>query len=390
MTTESVLFALLRVTVCEEVLSEDVVAACTPEMLSGVWSLAARHDLAHLVGHVLENAGVPECTALEKCKAAKTQAIYRYMRQDYEYRRICDVLENSQVPFIPLKGVVLRQHYPEPWMRTSCDLDILVHPEDVEKAVGVLEDRLSYRGGERALHDVSLYTPGGTHIELHFDLLEEGRANSAKNVLGKVWEKAVLRGDNSCWYELPEAYLYFYHIVHMAKHFEVGGCGVRSFLDLWLLENKIHNDPIQRRCLLEQADLYQFAHAAVNLSHVWFGGKTPDDLTQRLGQFILQGGTFGSASNRVALQQKSKGGKLAYLLSRIFIPYEKLKRYYPVLDRYRWLTPFMQIRRWFMLLKPDVARMAKNELTANQNLAQQDAEDAGRLLRDIGIRKSSW
>ena len=28
---------------------------------------------------------------------------------------------------------------------------------------------------------------------------------------------------------------YFYHVAHMAKHFEIGGCGVRPFLDSYLL-----------------------------------------------------------------------------------------------------------------------------------------------------------
>lgn len=390
MTTESVLFALLRAAVCGEVLSEEVVAACTPSMLSNVFHLASRHDLAHLVAHALENVSVPDNEILKKFKAAKRQAIYRYMLQDYEFHRICNTLEQRKVPFIPLKGSILRELYPEPWMRTSVDLDILVHPEDVTRASNILETALSYKIDGCATHDVSLQTPGGAHIELHFDLVEEGRANSAKDVLDKIWETATLRDGSGFLYELPDAYLYFYHIAHMVKHFEVGGCGIRSFLDLWLLENSAAADPNQRRLLLEKADLFQFAQAAVKLSQVWFDGAAPDNLSQKLEQFILQGGTFGSSSNRVALNQQNRGGKLAYLFSRIFIPYGKLKRYYPILEKHRWLTPFMQIRRWFMLLNPDVAHMAKRELAVNNTLTQQDAEKLSKLLDDIGLSRSSW
>ena len=39
-------------------------------------------------------------------------------------------IKKVQIPFLPLKGSVIRQYYPEPWMRTSCDIDILV---DFEK-----------------------------------------------------------------------------------------------------------------------------------------------------------------------------------------------------------------------------------------------------------------
>lgn len=390
MTTESVLFALLRSAVCEEALSEKVVSACTPEMLSGVYSLAAKHDLAHLVGHALENTGVAQCAAWEKCKAAKTRAIYRYMRQDYAYSRICGVLEQAQIPFIPLKGAVLRRLYPEPWMRTSCDLDILVRPEDMERGAHTLETSLSCEKGQRGTHDVALRTPDGVCVELHFDLVEEGRANAAKDVLCEVWQAALLRRAWNYQYELPDAYWYFYHIAHMAKHFEVGGCGIRSLIDLWLLENKVMGDTVQRNALLEKAGLLPFAQAVSKLSRVWMECEDPDQLSCSLGKFILEGGTLGSASNRVALNQKAKGGKGAYLFSRIIIPYDKLKRYYPILEKYPCLLPIMQVKRWFMLLRPHVAYMAKRELETNMRLTQQDANEVGQLLEDIGIGKSSW
>ena len=45
----------------------------------------------------------------------------------------CNALEKAQIPFVPLKGSVIRKYYPEAWMRTSSDIDVLVHKEDVEK-----------------------------------------------------------------------------------------------------------------------------------------------------------------------------------------------------------------------------------------------------------------
>ena len=48
MKAQSVLFALLRASACEQAIKEDMVKTCTPEMLEGVYALAAKHDLAHL------------------------------------------------------------------------------------------------------------------------------------------------------------------------------------------------------------------------------------------------------------------------------------------------------------------------------------------------------
>lgn len=98
------------------------------------------------------------------------------------------------------------------------------------------------------------------------------------------------------------------------------------------------------------------------------------------------GGVYGSTDNRVALQQKKKGGRIGYVLSRIFIPYAKLKRYYPVLEKHRWLMPLMQIRRWFMLLNPDVAKMAKREMAINGNLAKTKTDEMNSFLDDIGLK----
>lgn len=61
------------------------------------------------------------------------RVVYCYKRMNYEYEQVCDALEKAEIPFIPLKGVVIREYYPEPWMRTSCDIDILVREKNLKK-----------------------------------------------------------------------------------------------------------------------------------------------------------------------------------------------------------------------------------------------------------------
>ncbi|MBR6794856.1 MAG: hypothetical protein IKM52_01960, partial [Clostridia bacterium] len=72
-------------------------------------------------------------------------------------------------------------------------------------------------------------------------------------------------------------------------------------------------------------------------------------------------------------------------LSRIFVPYDNLKRYYPILEKHAWLTPIMQIRRWFMLLQPSVAKMAKRELQTNYSIDKAKAEEMNFFLDSIGL-----
>ena len=382
--TIQILFSLLRSAICGTQLTAEERSDCSPERVGKLLKLSAKHDVIHLLvlGMKQNDLIAQEYHDIEK---HMLKAVYRYEQFRYEYEVLCEALEKAQIAFLPLKGSVIRKFYPEAWMRTSCDIDILVHREDLEAAVSYLSDNLNYVEKERATHDVSLFSQTGVHIELHFDLVEEGRANNAIDMLRDVWDHVSLRENSRYWYEMSDAFFYFYHVAHMAKHFESGGCGVRPFLDLWILDHIENMDPSARDLLLERGGLLQFAENARQLSQVWFGGKEPDALLHQLQEFILHGGVYGSADNRVALQQTKKGGQFGYILSRIFIPFVKLKRYYPILEKHPWLMPFMQVRRWFMLLKPDVARMAKREIAVNGNLEKEKADEMNAFLKNIGL-----
>ena len=382
--TIELLFALLRSAIGEKATDENI-SSLSDEQLSRLIAISKRHDISHLMALGLkQNSLFPEKeTEIDK---NIFKAIYRYERLNFEYAKLCEALESGEIPFVPLKGSILRRYYPEAWMRTSCDIDILVHREDLEPAIAYLSENLKYVEKERATHDVSLYSPSGIHVELHFDLVEEGRANDAIEVLGRVWENLSLCEGKSYWHEMTDEFFYFYHIAHMAKHFETGGCGIRPFIDLWILDNIEGIDRGKRDELLSKGDLLQFANSARRLSKIWFGAEEHDGLSLKLQGFILHGGVYGTVENRVALQQKKRGGRIGYILSRIFVPHAKLKRYYPILEKYPWLMPFMQVRRWFMLMKGDVAKMAKQEIAINSKIEKKKTSEMGCFLREIGLK----
>ncbi len=380
------LFCLLRLAMTDGELTAEERALLTPEALSSIFALAKKHDIAHLAALGLQKSGVELSSAWsDQCQQSVFNAVYRYEQLRYTYEAVCGALEAAEIPFLPLKGSVLRAIYPEPWMRTSCDMDILVKKEQLSQATAVLVETCHMTAKVPGAHDVSLYSPEGVHVELHFDLVEEGRAADAMEVLRGVWDTADRREGHCHWYTMPDELFYFYHIAHMAKHFEVGGCGIRPFMDLWLLDALPGADVARRDDLLRRGKLLAFANAARRLSRVWLAGEEPDALCASLQQFILTGGVYGSPQNRVALQQQKKGGRMGYLLSRAFIPMARLKRYYPVLERQPWLMPVMQVRRWFMLLNPDVAAMAKREMATNSRMETAQAEPMADFLQALGL-----
>ena len=388
MNKQEILLALVRNVICGEKLDDNLISACTPEMLGEVYELSVKHDLTHLVGQALSKTAAPASEALDKCKKAAMSAFVRYMQQNHEYTRVCAVLEEAKIPFIPLKGSVLRDYYPEAWMRTSCDADILVKEEILDTATALLTEKLGYTAGGKSDHDITLRAASGFHLELHYDTIQERyEVNGCREVLASIWGHAAPRKAESCHLWLTDEMFYFYHMAHMAKHIAVGGCGARAFLDIWVMNHKMSFDKEKRYALLEEGGLLQFAKAAESLSEVWFSGTKPNEMDITLSGYILRASLYGDKANRAALGRAKNGGKLKYLLTqRVFMPYEYLKDEYPILKERKYLTPWYQVVRWFRMLrrKGGLSNTVK-ELKANSASKSSDSAAAAELLKHLGL-----
>lgn len=386
MNTEDVLFSLIRMEVCGGTVSGEVKSTLCTEMLEALYALSVKHDLSHIAGQALTELGIlGEDEISRKFKQAAMQAVYRYVRLNSTLNQLCKALENAKLPFMPLKGSVLRDAYPEAWMRTSCDIDVLVKPEDLDGAVKTLVDGLGFRYDGTGPHDASLFSPLGVHIELHYDLIEDTVSKEQAGILSGVWACALGVDGWAYKKQMPDQMFYFYHIAHMAKHFMNGGCGIRPFLDIWILKRTAQKNEEERSSLLRQGGLLNFARAAEELAEIWFSDRKPDDLSCLMQEYVLTGGVYGNMENRVTVNQKKRGGKLRYAMSRIFLPYKIIKFHYPVLQKQKWLLPFYEVARWFKLLFKGGVKRSARELRTNAAVSTQDSMNAAELLDYLGL-----
>lgn len=383
----AVMFDMLRLALCDGHTFQMQHAEISSEELSDAFRLAHKHDVAHLFGVGLQKADLlREGGAVsDALQTEQLTAVYRYERLQYEFDRICTVLEEAAIPFIPLKGAVMRAAYPEPWMRTSSDIDVLVQASALDAAVAQLVKACGYTEQSRGSHDVALLAKSGQRIELHYDLIEDGCVQSASEILGAVWDTVILQEGRTHCYQMPDELFYFYHIAHMAKHFENGGCGIRPFVDLWLLNHMQNADREERERLLAKGRLLRFAKNAKKLCNVWFDGEAPTVLTEQMESYILRGGVYGNDTNRISVQQQKQGGRLGYALSKIFLPYDILKFHYPILQKHRWLTPVMEVRRWGKLIFCGHMKRTLRELQYNRNISADEAANTKRFLKELGL-----
>ncbi|MBE5750986.1 MAG: hypothetical protein E7357_01085 [Clostridiales bacterium] len=367
-----ILFGLLRFEICGTPITEDVKAAVNKETLTALYKLSKMHDIAHLIADALHKNGLHgvDKETYELFNRQHQLAVYRHEQIDYEYKRICETLENAKIPFMPLKGSIIKEYYPEPWMRTSCDIDILVHPEHLGTAIGALKRDLDYKEDGGGVNEITLCTDSNTvHLELHYSLMEniimDYFHKTWGQILSNVWGTMLLKKDWKYWHLMDDEMFYFYHFAHMAKHFgHCGGSGIRSVIDVYLLRKKWTFDEEKLSLLMEKGKLTTFVATSEKLAKIWFEEEAYDELSLDTETYLLRGGVYGTFENHVTAQAE-KRGKKGYIFSRIFEPYGVLVAKYPKLQKHKWLYPFYQVKRWCKyVFKRSTREHAKKEMTA--------------------------
>lgn len=379
-----IIIALTAFEVCGKTIPNDLRESVTEEMLNEIYKISKLNGIVGVISQALSKSKIAENfkgEAIKKFIDAQLFDVYRVHCIEYELDRIRGALEKAKIPFIPLKGSVIRKYYPEPWMRTSCDIDVLIHKEQLDYAIKYLTEKLNYKVFKNSYHDVSLLSESKVHLELHFDLIEENNYPKISNILSNAWDYARKSEGYEFMYELSDELFYFYHIAHMVKHFEVGGCSVIPILDLWLLNKNIEYDIVKRDALLEKGGLLKFSEAIQNLAEFWFSGAEADELTISLKDYILN----ESSEKGIAIQQCKKGGKFKYAVSRIFYPYNSLKYQYPIIKKYKILTPAFEVVRWVKIISAKRVGYAIDELRANSATSKEQFDSTASLLMKLGL-----
>ena len=168
----------------------------------------------------------------------------------------------------------------------------------------------------------------------------------------------------------------------MAKHLINGGCGIRFFIDTYLL-NRAEFSREKREKLLANGGLLDFEKTAAHLAEVWFGEENHTALSHDLENWVLSAGIFGDIENYVAIRRENSS-KLKYVLSRLFLPYSELKLYYPKLEKHPFLLPFYHIARIVRHIKAGRLKYSSNEL--KKSLQDNQNTSSALLLKKLGLK----
>ena len=346
--TSEVLIYLASCTVNQEEADPQIIASVD---LSELYALADAHQLTAVIAFALETAGVRDDRFLQE----RSKAVSSEVNFDAERARILKEFEEKQIWYMPLKGIILKQFYPQIGMRQMSDNDILFDAEKAEDVHEIMES-LGY--------ETDIYDEGHRddyrklpmfHFEMHRVLFDEKTLPESLYRYYRDARRLLIKDSgNNYGYHLSDEDFYLYMIAHEYKHFAWGGTGLRSLLDTYVYLKK-HSAALDWDYITAESEKLGIAgfekrNRALALRAFHAGGmqKLSEKETELLDYFI-ESEAYGSTPH--AIRNYSRHiGMARYVMQRVFLPMEAVEKYYPFFYRHKLLLPILPIyrviRRW--------------------------------------------
>lgn len=222
--------------------------------------------------------------------------------------KVFEEFNKNNIQVIALKGLILRNLYPEPDQRSMCDADILVKVNDLEKVKKVLLAIGYELHDENEKHHLKFYHRIYPMIEVHWELID-GKVVDTHIWNNTVRDKLINTEIETLSYE--DFLLHLCH--HMAHHMSGMGFGLRQVADLVLFVES-YRDIIDwnnfkkksKKQGIEKFTLIMFA-----LSNRLFNMEVPEELYDKdiinssyidvLIEDIILGGVYGRSNNEKML-----------------------------------------------------------------------------------------
>lgn len=265
--------------------------------------------------------------------------------------KLIRILNENKIDHMFFKGYIIKELYPQPFLRQMGDIDILVREKDYSTVLKILINNGFIFESEEEYH-TSLKIDG-LNIEIHNKLLSK---NNPHYTFFKKTFDIFSNKVNNHTYKMDDTIHLLYLLSHYLKHLKQGA-GLRALCDIYLyLSNVKINEAIFFKHLKE-LNMDAFFNTILNQLDYIFGYNyfkyTKNSYFIELLEYSLKSGIHGfGKENQMILNEYHtyKKSKLSFLLSKVFIPIPKLFSQYPWTKSII-LIPLGYIFRFFSLLK---------------------------------------
>ncbi len=316
--------------------------------LEGLYAYQNEQDVTNMAYVALQKLGFSAGQLKEFQEDYKLNML-REARFELGGQQVFDAFEKAEINFLPLKGAILKNYYPNPALRTFTDIDIYVG-KDFEKAEKVLFELGYEKTGFDEHNDVGYSKKPSLHIELHKELFPDDY--DFEGYFDEPFKHTDLK-DGYKYYHLYKTDDFFIHVLcHLYKHFTFGGCGLRQYLDIYVMTKKMELDMDYIRSELKSFGMEGFLDTTLKLDRFFFDGEKPDDELIEIAEFVFNNSTFGNAENRLVLdydkqngEKRTLWGNIKYFMDRWQLKYSQMIPRYKVLKYLPFLLPFCWIHK---------------------------------------------
>ncbi len=311
--------------------------------LEALKNAAAAHDLSAVLFYALESAGAADNPFKEDC----ARSIRRNMLMDVDREAIFSAFDEAGIWHMALKGVVMKEYYPQPGMRQMSDNDILFDASRAEDVKTIMESL-----GFTTIHFGTGYQDDYkkkpvSHFEMHrmlFLPFREQLYNYYQNI-----EDRLIPGPGFERFFTDEDF-YIYMLAHEYRHYIWRGTGLRSLVDIYVFLNRpgCSLDRAYLDAELEKIGILEFEETNRTLAGKLFGGDAqPEPLNEKeseMLEYIISSGTYGTREQGVQNAVK-RFGITGYAARRVFLPMSAVEKHYPFFYRHKILLPFLPLYR---------------------------------------------
>jgi len=311
---------------------------------------------AHIVPLVCSGIH-PQQEMVESVKKTFLHITYQSMvvqrSQSAAMHKLESLFRENGIDYMPLKGMVLKDLYPQSQMRSMGDLDILIRLDQYSSIRKLLLAN-DFVEGQETDHELIWYKKPYAQIELHKHLIPSYN-DDYYAYFGDGWKLAELT-DSPCKYAMSVENEMIYIFTHFAKHYRDGGIGIRHLVDLWVYRRAHPNMDQQHICReLEKLGLKVFYLNVNKTLDACFEDGEETEVTTCIVDWVFGSRVYGSPeksneANALRVTKRSRSVTHAKVKSawlQMFPVPAVMRKKYPVLKRAPVLLPVMWVVRWF-------------------------------------------
>lgn len=277
--------------------------------LKGLYAYQKEQDVTNMSYVALQKLGF-SAEQLKEFQDDYKLNVLREARFELGAQQVFEAFEKAEIPFLPLKGAILKNYYPNPALRTFTDIDIYVGKE-LEKSHNVMLGLGYEKNSDCDLNDVPYVKKPSLHIELHKNLFPDDY--DFDGYFDEPFKHTDLKDGYKYYYLYRTDDFFIYVLCHLYKHFTFGGCGLRQYLDIYVMTQKMQLDMDYIRSELKSLGMEGFLNTTLKLNRFFFDGEKPDDELIEIAEFVFNNSTFGNADNRLVLDyEKGHGEKRTF------------------------------------------------------------------------------